>query len=39
MNTPLHGFTEIRQAPLPELDATLHEMEHEPGWSGWSGTR
>ena len=29
MNTPLHGFTEIRQAPLPELDATLHEMEHE----------
>lgn len=28
MNTPLHGFTEIRQAPLPELDATLHEMEH-----------
>ena len=29
MNTPLHGFTEIRQAPLPEFDATLHEMEHE----------
>ena len=28
MNTLLHGFTEIRQAPLPELDATLHEMEH-----------
>lgn len=28
MNTPLHGFTEFRQAPLPELDATLHEMEH-----------
>ena len=28
MNTPLHGFTEIRQAPLSELDATLHEMEH-----------
>ena len=28
MNTRLHGFTEIRQAPLSELDATLHEMEH-----------
>ena len=28
MNTLLHGFTEIRQSPLPELDATLHEMEH-----------
>ena len=26
--TKLHGFTENRQAPLPELDATLHEMEH-----------
>ena len=28
MSKSLHGFTEIRQAPLPELDATLHEMEH-----------
>lgn len=29
MNKPDFGFCEVRSAPLPELNATLHEMEHE----------
>ena len=29
MTQPNHGFLETRSTPLPELNATLHEMEHQ----------
>ena len=40
MTQPNHGFLETRSTPLPELNATLHEMEHQQTGArlAWLGT-